>query len=436
VVTEYLLDVQPGLWKVIAATASGNTDRFIHDPMGVAQHEDNSGNWHWMAKDGLGTVRGIYDDTLTEVYAADRDPYGDLIASTGSNPTPFEYTGEPEDQNGLLHLRARYYDPSLAVFNSLDPVETPNRYAYVGGDPVNNVDPSGNRPACSSGGSGNQQGSTDCFMDENGRYYSSDCCPGIVQFFTDNIACPCDPSRCQSVTPQPTPPTSTPPTPTVVPTQAPFVTPTFAPPVATPVPPTFTPASPVAPASPATPNCGSIFGCDASDNAIPSIAIRGSLQGHVAIDLLPRTAFRPGETIPNPDWDITSPTDQYKTVYTPAGGQVIATQDSCRGPGNVVDIKIRTNLSSTVAGSTLCFEFKHIVPFVGNATPPLSDWDPIGMVNNWANDQYTGAANCLTADAGNTSHLHFAVFPCDANGFKSGPDLDPHPWVPHLETLD
>ena len=143
VVTEYLLDVQPGLYKVIAATASGSTDRFIHDPMGIAQHEDNSGNWHWMAKDGLGTVRGVYDDTLTEAYTADRDPYGNLIASTGSNPTPFEYTGEPEDQNGLLHLRARYYDPSLAVFNSLDPLETPNRYAYVNGDPVNRTDSTG-----------------------------------------------------------------------------------------------------------------------------------------------------------------------------------------------------------------------------------------------------------------------------------------------------
>jgi hypothetical protein len=33
VVTEYLLDMQPGLWKVIAATASGSTDRFIHDQL-------------------------------------------------------------------------------------------------------------------------------------------------------------------------------------------------------------------------------------------------------------------------------------------------------------------------------------------------------------------------------------------------------------------
>jgi RHS repeat-associated protein len=133
--------MQPGLYKVIAADDGTDVNRFLHDITGLAQHENNSGDWHWMAKDGLGTVRGVYDDTLTEVYAADRDPYGDLITVTGSNPTPFEYTGEPEDPNGLLHLRARYYDPNLAVFNSRDPLETANRYAYVGGDPINNPDP-------------------------------------------------------------------------------------------------------------------------------------------------------------------------------------------------------------------------------------------------------------------------------------------------------
>jgi RHS repeat-associated protein len=145
VVTEYLLDMQPGLWKVVAADDGTDVNRYIHDPVTdrILQHKDPTGGWNWPALDGLGTVRGVYDDTLAEVYAVDRDPYGDLIASTGNNPTPFEYTGEPEDQNGLLHLRARYYDPSLAAFNSLDPLETPNRYAYVGGNPANAADPTG-----------------------------------------------------------------------------------------------------------------------------------------------------------------------------------------------------------------------------------------------------------------------------------------------------
>jgi RHS repeat-associated protein len=143
IATQYLLDTQPGLYKVLAVTTGSNTDRYIHDPMGIAQHEDNVGNWHFLTHDGLGTVRHVYDDNLSEIYAVERDPYGVEIAHTGSNPTPFEYTGEPLDQNSLLHLRARYYDPTLGVFVSLDPLETANRYGYAGGDPVNHSDPSG-----------------------------------------------------------------------------------------------------------------------------------------------------------------------------------------------------------------------------------------------------------------------------------------------------
>jgi uncharacterized protein RhaS with RHS repeats len=47
----------------------------------------------------------------------------------------------------LYYYRARYYDPSIGRFISSDPIEflagDVNFYRYVGGDPVNFVDPSG-----------------------------------------------------------------------------------------------------------------------------------------------------------------------------------------------------------------------------------------------------------------------------------------------------
>jgi RHS repeat-associated protein len=145
VVTEYLLDVQPGLWKVIAADDGTNVSRYIHDPVtrGIHQHEGPSNDWNWMANDGLGSVRGVYDDTLAEVYDAQYAPYGDVWDSSGTNPTSFGYTGEPTDANDLVHLRARYYDPGLGAFFSQDPLETENRYAYVGGNPISFADPTG-----------------------------------------------------------------------------------------------------------------------------------------------------------------------------------------------------------------------------------------------------------------------------------------------------
>jgi transposase InsO family protein len=33
---------------------------------GVAQHEDPSGAWHFLTQDGLGTVRHVYDSTLSQ----------------------------------------------------------------------------------------------------------------------------------------------------------------------------------------------------------------------------------------------------------------------------------------------------------------------------------------------------------------------------------
>ena len=53
------------------------------------------------------------------------------------------FTGEPTDGNALLYLRARYYAPRLGVFTGLDPLETRNRYTYVGGNPINRRDPRG-----------------------------------------------------------------------------------------------------------------------------------------------------------------------------------------------------------------------------------------------------------------------------------------------------
>ena len=57
------------------------------------------------------------------------------------------------DDNGLLYLRARYYNPTIGQFFSLDPLEgdmaqpmSLNRYGYVFGNVINAADPSGMCP--------------------------------------------------------------------------------------------------------------------------------------------------------------------------------------------------------------------------------------------------------------------------------------------------
>jgi RHS repeat-associated protein len=106
--------------------------------------------WEWMVQDGLGSVRGVVDNSVGVLESRTYDPYGELFGATGSNQTVYGFTGEPTDGNGLLYLRARYYNPAAGVFTTLDPFEgvpgrpmSLNGYSWVEGNTPNATDPSG-----------------------------------------------------------------------------------------------------------------------------------------------------------------------------------------------------------------------------------------------------------------------------------------------------
>ncbi len=150
IVTQYLLDTQPGLTKVLAATTGTNTDHYIHSVRGIHAMESHAGDWSYMAQDGLGSVRSEIDSLLKVSAAQNYAPYGEPFGGVGNFDTPFAFTGEQTDANGQLYLRARYYHPSLGVFNSRDPFEgitqrpmSLNGYSWVEGNPIMHTDPSG-----------------------------------------------------------------------------------------------------------------------------------------------------------------------------------------------------------------------------------------------------------------------------------------------------
>jgi RHS repeat-associated protein len=112
----------------------------------------------------LGTSLGAVDAAGQVQEAVATDAFGQLrIPGSPANPGGFTsapaggwqqshlFAGEYWDQDSqLLYLRARWYDPQIGRFISADPFEgkqtdsrSLNRYAYSDGDPVRNVDPTG-----------------------------------------------------------------------------------------------------------------------------------------------------------------------------------------------------------------------------------------------------------------------------------------------------
>jgi RHS repeat-associated protein len=99
--------------------------------------------------DERGSVVAISDESGAAVKQYAYGPYGNLLASSGAPANEFRFLGLHgimTDGNGLVHMNARYYDPEIGRFLNEDPLGTSagtNMYAYVEGDPVNRIDPTG-----------------------------------------------------------------------------------------------------------------------------------------------------------------------------------------------------------------------------------------------------------------------------------------------------
>ena len=69
--------------------------------------------------------------------------YGESTDSASSDDL-FGYRQEyTEYSSGLVYLRSRFYQPDLDSFITMDAIRKENRYAYCGGDPINQSDPTG-----------------------------------------------------------------------------------------------------------------------------------------------------------------------------------------------------------------------------------------------------------------------------------------------------
>ena len=150
VTTSYLQDLVSPLPVVVAETINGVTNRYVYGTDLIEQVDPANGPVFYHA-DGLGSTRALSNLAGQRTDAYSYDVFGALRTKTGNAAQPFTFTGEQNDgELGLVFLRARYYDPQVGRFLSIDPFrgfeaesQSLNRYIYSRNNPVLWSDPSG-----------------------------------------------------------------------------------------------------------------------------------------------------------------------------------------------------------------------------------------------------------------------------------------------------
>ncbi|TWU41350.1 putative deoxyribonuclease RhsB [Novipirellula aureliae] len=115
---------------------------------------DAAEHHHYMLLDGSTDVIAIADESGVIAARHQYDAFGMVIESEGNWPSELGFAAEHlGGEEGLVYLRARYYDPVLQRFISRDPAQgdladpqSLHRYLYANNNPVTYVDPTGETP--------------------------------------------------------------------------------------------------------------------------------------------------------------------------------------------------------------------------------------------------------------------------------------------------
>ncbi len=101
--------------------------------------------YQYYLQDRLGNTRVVVNETGDTLQRSDYLAYGMQIQYGNSTKNKYLYEGkELQTEMGWLDFGARMYDPTIGRWHAPDPVfQFASPYSYVGGDPINMIDPDG-----------------------------------------------------------------------------------------------------------------------------------------------------------------------------------------------------------------------------------------------------------------------------------------------------
>lgn len=152
VTSDFAVIPDRGLSKILTRTKNGETTYYVYGAglLYEVDEDENSSTYHYDYRGS--TVAISTGDGITLSDIVEYSPYGTITYRIGATDTPFLFNGKYgilTFDNGLLSMRARFYNPYLRQFIHADPIGFDgglNWYNYANGNPVLYVDPSGNIP--------------------------------------------------------------------------------------------------------------------------------------------------------------------------------------------------------------------------------------------------------------------------------------------------
>ena len=154
VTTRYVVNNNAQLSQVLMETDEQGKPEIYYDyGIGLLGEQEAQGNLYSYHYDYRGSTVSLTDN---DGKVSDRyiyDSYGKATVILETIPNLFIYNGRDgviTDENGLYHMRARYYNPEIKRFisqdsllGSIDDGQRLNYYAYTNDNPVIYIDPSG-----------------------------------------------------------------------------------------------------------------------------------------------------------------------------------------------------------------------------------------------------------------------------------------------------